>query len=57
MEDNKKMPGYTGYKPQFLTEDTDKNTRDNRFFIPGKFTLLSSPYHWFNRLLWIRAKH
>ena len=36
MEDNKKMPGYTGYIPQFLTEESNPNTRDNRFFIPGK---------------------
>ena len=42
MDDTKKMPGYTGYKPQFLTEDKDQNTRDNRFFIPGKFIKMFS---------------
>ena len=37
MNDNKKMPGYTGYKPQFLEEDSAQGgIRDNRFYIPGK---------------------
>tara|TARA_B110001450_G_scaffold145656_1_gene136131 strand:- start:243 stop:518 length:276 start_codon:yes stop_codon:yes gene_type:complete len=36
MEETKKMPGYTGYKPQHLTEEASKNLRDNRFYIPGK---------------------
>ena len=37
MDDTKKMPGYTGYKPQFQNEDSGAgNLRDNRFYIPGK---------------------
>ena len=37
MEDNKKMPGYTGYKPQFADDNLDNagGLRDNRFYIPG----------------------
>ena len=35
MED-KRMPGYTGYKPQFLNEDGGVVVRDNRYYIPGK---------------------
>ena len=30
------MPGYTGYKPQFVNDGlNEENRRDNRFFIPG----------------------
>ena len=36
METEKKMPGYTGIKPQFANEDDEKVVRDNRFYIPGK---------------------
>ena len=36
MEENKKMPGYTGYKPQHSNEAGSVNARDNRFYIPGK---------------------
>ena len=36
--ENKNLPGYTGYKPQY-TEDNqvmnEKAVRDNRFYIPG----------------------
>lgn len=36
-----RIPGYTGYKPQFEDEIPGENnsqvTRDNRFYIPGKF--------------------
>ena len=34
-----KIPGYTGYKPQFAgdVEEIDAQVaRDNRFYIPGK---------------------
>ena len=39
MEENKKMPGYTGYKPQFENDNelATGGLRDNRFYIPGKF--------------------
>ena len=41
MEFEKKMPGYTGYKPQFINEKPNSNEsaviRDNRFYIPGKY--------------------
>ena len=41
MDQDKKMPGYTGYKPQFINERVNQNDaaviRDNRFYIPGKF--------------------
>ena len=37
--ENKRIPGFTGYKPQYTNEndevDNNKNLRDNRFFIPG----------------------
>lgn len=36
---DKKMPGYTGYKPQFEDEvpgfEGEKIMRDNRYYIPG----------------------
>ena len=38
MEEEKRMPGYTGYKPQYANDDAiSGSTRDNRFYIPGKF--------------------
>ena len=37
------MPGYTGYKPQFENEKIGYNDnqimRDNRYYIPGKWTM------------------
>ena len=36
--EEKRMPGYTGYKPQFADEEDEGIQRDNRYFIPGKFT-------------------
>ena len=37
MEEEKRMPGYTGYKPQYVNDDAiTGSTRDNRFYIPGK---------------------
>ena len=37
MEEEKRMPGYTGYKPQYVNDDEiTGSTRDNRFYIPGK---------------------
>ena len=42
-QDEKRMPGYTGYKPQFADDQAIINqtaSRDNRFYIPGK-----SPYN------------
>ena len=36
-----KMPGYTGYKPQFQDETPtyqgESVARDNRFYIPGRY--------------------
>ena len=31
----KKIPGYTGYKPQFENEHEELAQKDNRFYIPG----------------------
>ena len=42
MEENKKMPGYTGYKPQHSNEADSVNARDNRFYIPGKSNISSN---------------
>ena len=40
MEPEKKMPGYTGYKPLYGDEkpgfDSGSFARDNRYYIPGK---------------------
>ena len=39
MEADKKIPGYTGYRPQYEHDDVLVNpssTRDNRFYVPGK---------------------
>ena len=36
--ENKKLPGYTGYKPQFQEDKAlanEKAVRDNRYYIPG----------------------
>ena len=41
MEQQNRIPGYTGYKPQFENENDPACTgqvRDNRFYIPGKYT-------------------
>ena len=44
MEEEKRMPGYTGYKPQYVNDDdVSASTRDNRFYIPGKF-IHKDPY-------------
>ena len=45
---DKKMPGYTGYKPQFYDEkaghyDQKGVSRDNRYYIPGRCPLLTDP--------------
>ncbi len=38
MEEEKRMPGYTGYKPQYVNDDEiTGSTRDNRFYIPGMY--------------------
>ena len=40
-EEEKRMPGYTGYKPQYVNDDQiSGSTRDNRFYIPGMFSFL-----------------
>ncbi len=39
-QEDKKMPGYTGYKPQFGNDQeiiNQASVRDNRFYIPGKW--------------------
>ena len=58
MEEEKRMPGYTGYKPQYVNDDdVSASTRDNRFYIPGKCNIYNV-YHIFeNRLLWICPKY
>ena len=36
MNFEKKMPGYTGFKPKYAEEEENEVSRDNRFYIPGK---------------------
>ena len=36
-EEEKPMPGYTGYRPQFENDNVQPDDRrNNRFYIPGK---------------------
>ena len=59
MEEEKRMPGYTGYKPQYVNDDdVSASTRDNRFYIPGKYQLINlNNFNLQNRILWICSKH
>ena len=41
MSEEKKMPGYTGFRPQFANEGDECIKRDNRFYIPGKSSYLT----------------
>ena len=56
LQEQKKMPGYTGYKPQFADDQAIINAaavRDNRFYIPGKsFSFMENAQRCF--CLWMR---
>ena len=58
MEEEKRMPGYTGYKPQYVNDDdVSASTRDNRFYIPGKFIYSIFINNLKYRILWICSKY